>query len=218
MEQSPWKLRSSQLVKIFPAFYGTQRFITTFTRARHMPLFWARSIQSLPIHSNSRRSSHLRLGLPSDLFPSGFPNKALYAPPISPIRALCSFHLILLRLITRLIFGEEYRSLSSSLCSFLHILVNWPFLGPNILLSTWLLHHDHATAHAALLTRRFLTDNSMAVVPHPPDLAPSDFFLFPKLKMKLKRRRFQTEEIQAETQAVLNTLRENDFQECFKHL
>jgi histone-lysine N-methyltransferase SETMAR len=59
------------------------------------------------------------------------------------------------------------------------------------------------------------------VVPHPsysPDLAPSDFFLFLKLKMKLKGQRFQTvEEIQAELQAVLNTLRENDFQECFKN-
>ena len=87
--------------------------------------------------------------------------------------------------------------------------------------NTWLLHHDNAPAHAALLTRRFLTDNNMTVVPHPPyspDLAPSDFFLFPKLKMKLKGRRFQTvEEIQAESQAVLNTLRENDFQECFKN-
>jgi len=59
----------------------------------------------------------------------------------------------------------------------------------------------------------------MTVKPHPPyspDLAPSDFFLFPKLKMELKGRRIQTEEIQAEPQAVLNTLRENDFQECFK--
>jgi hypothetical protein len=60
----------------------------------------------------------------------------------------------------------------------------------------------------------------MTVVPHPPssyDLTPSDFSLFPKLKMKLKGRRFQTlEEIQLESQAVLNTLRENDFQECFK--
>jgi hypothetical protein len=37
------------------------------------------------------------------------------------------------------------------------------------------------------------------------------------MKMKLKGRRFQTlEEIQAESRAVLNTLRENDFQECFK--
>jgi len=35
--------------------------------------------------------------------------------------------------------------------------------------------------------------------------------------MRLKGQRFQTvEEIQAESQAVLNTLRENDFQECFK--
>jgi len=60
----------------------------------------------------------------------------------------------------------------------------------------------------------------MTVVPHPPyspDLATCDFFLFPKIKIKLKGRRFQTlEEIQAESQAVLNTLRENDFQECFK--
>ena len=87
--------------------------------------------------------------------------------------------------------------------------------------NTWLLHHDNAPAHAALLTRRFLTDNNMIVVSYPfytSDLAPSVFFLFPRLKMKLKGRRFQTlEEIQAESQALLNTLRENDFQECFKN-
>jgi len=50
----------------------------------------------------------------------------------------------------------------------------------------------------------------MTVVPHPPyspDIAPSDFFLFPELEMKLQGQRFQTlEEIQAELQAVLNTL------------
>jgi len=60
----------------------------------------------------------------------------------------------------------------------------------------------------------------MTVVPHPPyspDLAPSDFSLFPKLKMKLKVRRFQTlEEIQTGLQNILNTLRENDFQEVSK--
>ena len=50
------------------------------------------------------------------------------------------------------------------------------------------------------------------------DDAPSDFFLFPNLKMKLKGRRIQTlEEIQAESQSILNTLRENDFRECFKN-
>jgi hypothetical protein len=35
--------------------------------------------------------------------------------------------------------------------------------------------------------------------------------------MKLKGRRFQTEEIQAESQVILNTPRENDFQECIKN-
>jgi hypothetical protein len=47
----------------------------------------------------------------------------------------------------------------------------------------------------------------MAVNPHPPfstDLAPCDFFLFPKMKLKAKGRRFDTiEEIQAESQIVL---------------
>jgi hypothetical protein len=50
---TPWskvlleKLTGSQLVKKFPTFYGTRRFITAFTSARHLPLSWARSIQSM---------------------------------------------------------------------------------------------------------------------------------------------------------------------------
>jgi hypothetical protein len=36
-----------QLLKNFPAFYGTHRFITVFTRALHWSLSWARSIQSI---------------------------------------------------------------------------------------------------------------------------------------------------------------------------
>ena len=58
------------------------------------------------------------MGLPSDLFLSGFPTKTLYAL-LSPIRATYPAHLIL-DYITRTILGEQYRSLSSSLCSFLH--------------------------------------------------------------------------------------------------
>jgi histone-lysine N-methyltransferase SETMAR len=60
----------------------------------------------------------------------------------------------------------------------------------------------------------------MAVVPHPlysADLAPSDFFLFLKMKIKLKMRRFDAvEEIQAETQMVLNTLTKKHFQDAFQ--
>jgi hypothetical protein len=83
-------------------------------------------------------SSHLRLDLPSGLFLSGLPTKTLYTPLLSPIHATFPAHLILLDLITRTIFGEEYRSLSSSMCSFLHSPLTSSLLDPNILLSTLL--------------------------------------------------------------------------------
>jgi hypothetical protein len=50
---TPWsrgllgKLTVSQLVKKFPAFYGTRRFITAFTRARHLSLL----SQLNPVHA-----------------------------------------------------------------------------------------------------------------------------------------------------------------------
>jgi hypothetical protein len=56
-------------------------------------------------------------------------------PLLSPIRAICPTHLILLNFITRNIVGEEYRSLSS-LCSYLHSPFTSSHLGSNILLNT----------------------------------------------------------------------------------
>ena len=86
---TPWsrylleKLTASQLVKKLPAFYGTRRFTTVFTSARHLSLSRASSIQSISPYPTSWRSmlilsSHLRLGLPSGLFPSGYHTKTLY--------------------------------------------------------------------------------------------------------------------------------------------
>jgi hypothetical protein len=60
----------------------------------------------------------------------------------------------------------------------------------------------------------------MALIPHSlysHDLTPCDFFLFPKMKLKLKGRRFDTiEEIQDDSQRVFDTLTEKDFQEAFQ--
>ena len=85
---------------------------------------------------------------------------------------------------------------------------------------TWLLHHDNAPSHTSVLTQQFLAKNKMAVTPNPtysPDLATRDFFLFPKKKLKLTGHRFNTyEEIHAESQRVLDTLIEKDFQEAFQ--
>jgi len=56
---TPWsrllleKLTGFQLVKKFPVFYGTRRFITAFTNARHLSLSSASSIQSIHPHPTS---------------------------------------------------------------------------------------------------------------------------------------------------------------------
>ena len=131
------KLTGSQLVKKFPTFYGTRKFITAFKNEHHLSLSWASLMQSMLPHSTFWRSililsSHLCLVLLSYLFPLCFPTKTLYTPLLlymlhSPA------HLSVLDLITRTIFGEQYGSLSSSLCSFLFSPLTSTLLGPNIL-------------------------------------------------------------------------------------
>ena len=92
---TPWcrvlleKLTGLQPVKKFPAFHGTRWFITALTSVRQLSLSWASPIQSIYPHPTSWRSililsTHLRLGLPSGLFPSGFPTKTLYASSPHP--------------------------------------------------------------------------------------------------------------------------------------
>jgi hypothetical protein len=64
-----------------------------------------------------------------------------------------------------------------------------------------------------LKTTEFVTNSNTDIVPHlpySPDLAPCDFALFPKLKMKLKGRHFETvSDNQRESQVVLNSIKEN---------
>ena len=93
---TPWsrilleKLTGIQLVKKFPAFYGTRRFITAFISARHLSLSCASSIQSTPPHPTSSRSI-LNIALPSPGSPKWslslrFHQNPVYASPLPHTR------------------------------------------------------------------------------------------------------------------------------------
>ena len=106
---TPWcrvfleKLTGLQLVKKLPAFHGTRRFITALTSVLPVSLYWASPIQYVHPHPTSWRSililaTHLRVGLPSGLFPSGSPPSPYTTPsphPYAPHAQPISFFSIL---------------------------------------------------------------------------------------------------------------------------
>ena len=75
-------------------------------------------------------------GYPKWSLSPGFPHQNPYMLLPYPICATCPAHLTFLDFNTRTILSEQYRSLSSSLCNFLHSPVTSSLLGPNILLNT----------------------------------------------------------------------------------
>jgi len=84
----------------------------------------------------------------------------------------------------------------------------------------WFLHHDNAPSHTSLVVHQFLAERSISVItqpPYSPDLAPSDFWLFPTLKTDLKGMRFATmEDIKSNVTAELRTIPKEAFHQCFQ--
>ena len=86
--------------------------------------------------------------------------------------------------------------------------------------NSWFLHHYNAPSHTALVLPDHFVKNSTHIVPQPaysPDLAPCDFWLFPKLKEPLRRTSFESiDEIKAESNKALMAIPEKDYLTCFE--
>jgi len=85
-----------------------------------------------------------------------------------------------------------------------------------------LFHHDNAPAHSSGVVAAKLMELGFQLVPHPPfspDLAPSDYYLFPNMKKWLAGRRFYSnEEVIAETNAYFAELCQSYYSEGINKL
>ena len=84
----------------------------------------------------------------------------------------------------------------------------------------WHFHQNNAPVHNSILLTDYLTKMGIKTVPQPPyspDLTPCDFWLFLKLKEKLRGCRYETiEEMKAAVTKVIDTLTQEDFHGAFQ--
>ena len=89
------------------------------------------------------------------------------------------------------------------------------------------LLHDNAPAHTSAIVTAFLKKEKVTVLPHPtppptpppysPDLAPCDFFLFPKLKAFLAGRKYQSRQaLGSAIHQYLITVPKSAYRDAFK--
>ena len=87
---------------------------------------------------------------------------------------------------------------------------------------SWRLLHDNAPSHRSNLITDFLTKNFILTVnhsPYSPDLAPCDFYLFGKLHLPMKGKRYaDVEAIQRATTDILKSMDKNDLKHSFDML
>ncbi len=79
--------------------------------------------------------------------------------------------------------------------------------------------HHNTPSHRADSTQKFLEKYNMWLMsrpPYSPDLAPYDFFIFPKLKLVLKGQHLgHLEGIKSQTAAYLQSIPKSDFKRCY---
>ena len=89
-------------------------------------------------------------------------------------------------------------------------------------LGQWHFHQENAPVYNSILVTGYLTKMGIKTVPHrpySPNLAPCDFWLFPKLEEKLRGCRYEIiEELKEAVTKVIETLTQEDFPGAFQKL
>jgi histone-lysine N-methyltransferase SETMAR len=83
----------------------------------------------------------------------------------------------------------------------------------------WWLHWDNAPVHTATSVVDFLAAKGVKMIPHPPyspDLAPGDFFLFPRVKSELAGQTLTQESFKNSWEEVVWTIPKDDFAAAFR--
>ncbi|GFW79838.1 uncharacterized protein TNCV_3898391 [Trichonephila clavipes] len=81
--------------------------------------------------------------------------------------------------------------------------------------------HDNAHPHTSNIVKQFLGKKGVQneYPSYSLDLNPSDFFLFPRLKLALKGNRFDDiPDIQRNVTSLLNSIRKEDFLQSFQNM
>ena len=82
--------------------------------------------------------------------------------------------------------------------------------------------HDNAPSHRSTLVTDFFIKNhilTLNLLPYSPDLVPCDFYLFGKLHLAIKGKRYKdVEHIQTATTSILKMIPANDLKKSFDML
>ena len=82
-----------------------------------------------------------------------------------------------------------------------------------------MLRHDNAAPHKSAVVTEYLREERVKLLPHPPyspDLAPCDFYLFPKIKKELGGRSFDNvENLSRAIQAIVENVPKEEYYKSF---
>lgn len=89
---------------------------------------------------------------------------------------------------------------------------------PQLVERGWFFHMDNAPCHTSATTKEFLVTKYIRTISHPPyspNLAPADFFFFPKMKSALAGVKIEGNNVKTEWERVCNTITKDDFMDAF---